>query len=255
MNTWLFDLGNSRLKCAPLQGDGAVVPGSLLEIGHDGAAFDATFAQLPARFDCAYVASVANPALTTALLDLLTRRCLRITRARTQAASAGVRIAYSDPQRLGVDRFLALLAAHARAPQPWLVVGVGTALTIDLLDGDGRHHGGRIAPSPTLMREALHRRAPQLPSNGGHAVDFADDTADALASGCDGAALALVADSRERAAQRLGVEPHLLLHGGGAQALSPRLPDAVQAPALVLEGLARWVCTLAPSGGIASPAA
>ena len=255
MNTWLFDLGNSRLKCAPLRDDGAIVPGSVLEIAHDGGAFEDAIAQLPARFDCAYVASVANPALTTALLDQLTRRCLRITRARTQAMGAGVRIAYADPQRLGVDRFLALLAAHARAPQAWLVVGVGTALTIDLLDGDGRHHGGRIAPSPTLMREALHRRAPQLPARGGHAIDFADDTADALASGCDGAALALVNDSRERATQRLGHVPQLLLHGGGAQALSPRLADAEQAPALVLEGLARWVSTLAPGGGFASPAA
>jgi type III pantothenate kinase len=135
------------------------------------------------------------------------------------------------------------------------VVGVGTALTIDLLDGAGRHHGGRIAPSPTLMREALYRRAPQLPASGGHAIDFADDTADALASGCDGAALALLVDSRERATQRLGLAPHLLLHGGGAQALLARLPDAVHAPALVLEGLACWVATLASSDGSASPAA
>jgi len=253
MTGWLFDLGNSRLKCAPLRADGTIAIESLLEIAHDGAGFDDTIARLPARFDCAYVASVANPALTTALLDLLTRHCPRITRARTQAACAGMRIAYADPQRLGVDRFLALLAAHARAPQAWLVVGVGTALTIDLLDADGRHHGGRIAPSPTLMREALHQRAPQLPSSGGAAVDFADNTTDALASGCEGAALALVADSRERAAQRLGIAPQVLLHGGGAQALAPRLADAVQAPALVLEGLARWVATLAPVAGATSP--
>lgn len=255
MSAWLFDLGNSRLKCAPLRADGAVDTGGMLGIGHDGAGFDDTLAQLPARFDSAYVASVASPALTTTLLDLLTQRCARITRARTQSTSAGVRIAYADPQRLGVDRFLALLAAHARAPQPWLVVGVGTALTIDLLDGDGRHHGGRIAPSPTLMREALHQRAPQLPARGGRVVDFADDTIDALASGCEGAALALVIDSHARALQQLGAAPRVLLHGGGAQALAPGLPDVVQAPALVLEGLARWVATLASTGGVASPAA
>ena len=174
MNTWLFDLGNSRLKCAALQADGSL--GTVLEVGHDGTAFDGAFAQLPRGFDSAYVASVANPALTVALLDALTSRCTRITRVRTQATGAGVRIAYADPQRLGVDRFLALLAAHARAPGPWLVVGVGTALTIDLLGGDGRHHGGRIAPSPTLMRQALHQRAPQLPATGGRAVAFADET-------------------------------------------------------------------------------
>jgi type III pantothenate kinase len=247
MNAWLFDLGNSRLKCAPLRGDGGVASEGMLEVAHDGIAFDDALALLPARFDSAFVASVANPELTTTLLDELTRRCARITRARTQSTSAGVRIAYADPQRLGVDRFLALLAAHARAPQPWLVVGVGTALTIDLLDAGGRHHGGRIAPSPTLMREALHRRAPQLPVSGGQATDFADDTGDALASGCEGAALALIGDSRARARQRLGTAPRVLLHGGGAPALAPGLADAVQAPALVLEGLARWIASLAPA--------
>lgn len=245
MSTWLFDLGNSRLKCAPL--DAGINPGSVREIGHDGNAFDRAIEQLPSGFDTAYVASVASPALTVALLDALTARCTRITRVRTQWQCAGVRIAYADPQRLGVDRFLALVAAHARAAQPWLVVGVGTALTIDLLAADGRHHGGRIAPSPTLMRDALHQRAPQLPATGGQCIAFADDTADALASGCEGAAIALIADSRERAARALGAPPRLLLHGGGSAALSPQLPDAVSAPALVLEGLARWVATLSPA--------
>ena len=250
MNTWLFDLGNSRLKCAALQADGSL--GAVLEVGHDGSAFDEAFAQLPRGFDSAHVASVANPALTVALLDALTSRCRRITRVRTQATGAGVRIAYADPHRLGVDRFLALLAAHARAPGPWLVVGVGTALTIDLLGDDGRHHGGRIAPSPTLMRQALHQRAPQLPATGGRAVAFADDTADALASGCEGAALALVADSRAHAMAELGVAPRVLLHGGGSVALAPRLPDAEFAPALVLQGIACWIATVAPGGATPS---
>src|SRR3546814_4802894 len=57
-----------------------------------------------------------------------------------------------------------------------MVVGVGTALTVDWLDADGRHRGGRIAPSPTLMRDALHARAAQLPASGGRYVEFGDDT-------------------------------------------------------------------------------
>jgi type III pantothenate kinase len=237
MSTWLFDLGNSRLKCAPLH-DGVV--GEVVAIDHDGSAFAPGWEQrLPTRFDDASVASVAAPALTVELLDALAARCSRISMARTQAAFDGVRIAYPHPQRLGVDRFLALLAVHARGRQPALVVGVGTALTIDLLDAGGVHRGGRIAPSPALMRAALHARAPQLPAEGGHWSEFADDTIDALASGCDGAALGLVAGSLDAAAGLLGARPRLLLHGGGATALLPHLGDAVHAPALVLEGLAR----------------
>src|SRR5207342_2924245 len=121
-----------------------------------------------------------------------------------------------------------------------------TALTIDLLDVDGLHRGGRIAPSPTLMREALHRRAPQLPLTGGDYAEFADDTLPGLASGCEGAALALIARSRALADDLLGVPPRVLLHGGGSAALLPHMDGVVAAPALVLEGLARWARVMAP---------
>jgi type III pantothenate kinase len=238
MTTWLFDLGNSRLKCAPLEGG---VPGDIVEAAHDGENFaDGWPARLPMRIDTAFVSTVASTVLTATLLDALVQRCTLISLARTQDQCDGVRIAYGIPAQLGVDRFLALLAAHARARDPWLVVGVGTALTIDLLAGDGRHHGGRIAPSPTLMREALHLRAPHLPSSGGVYADFANDTAAGLSSGCEGAALGLIASSRNAAILHVGCAPRLLLHGGGAASLLPYLEDAVHAPALVLEGLARW---------------
>ena len=162
MSDWLFDLGNSRLKAAPVEGGGH---GGVAAVAHGGDA--ASFAPvLPERGGVAHLASVTVPLLTIALLDQLAQRFDRICIARTQVAFAGVRIAYAEPARLGVDRFLALLGAHARGG-PALVVAVGTALTIDLLDAAGRHLGGRIAPSPSLMREAMHARVPHLPEAGG----------------------------------------------------------------------------------------
>src|SRR3546814_7552229 len=131
--------------------------------------------------------------LRTELLDVLAQRCRRISLACTQARFGAVWIAYPRPSRLGVDRFLALLGAHARGVGATMVVGVGTALTVDWLDADGRHRGGRIAPSPTLMRDALPARAAQLPARGGRSVEFGDDTDDALESGRTGAARAVVA--------------------------------------------------------------
>lgn len=234
---WLFDLGNTRLKCAPLVDGGC---GEIVALAHDQAgSVERLAALLPTGGGVAYVASVASPERTVDLLERLASRFARIDIARTQAACAGVRIAYAEPEKLGVDRFLALLAAHSRG-QAALVVGVGTALTLDLIDAGGQHHGGRIAPSPSLMREALNARAPVLPREGGTRVAFAGDTADALASGCEGAALALIADGLAAARERLGIAPVLLLHGGGAQALRSALPGAVFAPGLVLEGLACW---------------
>lgn len=247
MSGWLFDLGNTRLKYAPLHEDGRI--GEIRAVDHDGTALAAGWdAALPVRFEAACLASVAGTGLRTVLLDALARRCGRVSIAATLRCCDGVEIAYAEPRRLGVDRFLALLAAHARGAGAGLVVGVGTALTIDLIDARGRHRGGRIAPAPALMREALHRRASQLPADGGDYAEFAADTADALASGCDGAALALIERSRDAAQELLdGERPRLLLHGGGAKALASRMHGAALAPALVLEGLARWALMERPS--------
>lgn len=237
---WLFDLGNTRLKCAPLHDDGGI--GEMVAFAHHGRDADiaASLSSASVTGEVAYVASVAAPGATAALLDALALRFTRISIARTQMAFADIRIGYEDPSALGVDRFLALLGARARGRQAALVVGVGTALTIDLIDADGRHRGGRIAPSPALMRDALHQRAAQLPSSGGTYVEFAIDTIAALASGCEGAALALIERSTAEATHLIGTTPTVLLHGGGGEALRPHLPRATSVPALVLDGLGQW---------------
>lgn len=231
---WLLDLGNSRLKLAPLLDDGRV--GTVEARAHDAPDWCAGLSSGRTAWVCA----VASPMLSLQLVEALAARFRRVCIARTTASCAGVRIGYARPQRLGVDRFLALLGARAIDEGPWLLVGVGTALTIDLLGADGRHAGGRIAPSPTVMREALQARATHLPIDGGTYVEFADDTRDALASGCEGAALALVERSLAQARTLLGRDVAPLLHGGGAAALAPRVGDARIEPALVLRGLAAW---------------
>lgn len=234
MTTWLFDLGNTRLKFAALQADG--MPGDTVAIAHDEGS---EWLQALPRGEVACIASVATPARRVALLDGLRRAGFaRVHRVHSQARLGGVRIAYAEPGHLGVDRFLAMLAA--RPAGPVLLVGVGTALTCDLLDAEGLHRGGRIAPSPMLMREALHARAVALPVHGGTYAEFADDTVHALASGCDGAALALVEHSLDAAQHLLGTRPTLWLHGGGAQALRGRMPAHAWVPDVVLRGLARW---------------
>ena len=240
MSNWLFDLGNTRLKCAPLHDDGSV--GEVVPLAHAESSFleDLKAALPPARGDSACLSSVASPALTTAVVEILASRYQRVSLARSVSQLAGVRIAYADPSRLGVDRFLTLLAAHARGPGAWLVAGVGTALTIDLLDAQGRHSGGRIAPSPRVMRQALQQAAAHLPMQGGDYQEFASDTLHALASGCEGAALGLIERSLRLAGETLGEVPGLLLHGGGAAALATHFPQALYAPSLVLEGLALW---------------
>ncbi len=252
MSRWLFDLGNSRLKAARLGDDGRM--GEVIALGHDESAFaDALHGLLAAggRGGSACLASVASPVLTARVVEILAAHFRTVSLVRTQRRFAGVRVAYAEPGRLGVDRFLAMIGAHARQPGRQLIVGVGTALTIDLLAAGGEHGGGLIAPSPRLMRQALHHAAAQLPAEGGEVGDFAADTADALASGCDGAAVGLIERSLRQAALDGAGEPALVLHGGGADALLAQLPQAVHAPSLVLEGLARWAMAGSVPDGLA----
>ena len=243
MSQWLFDLGNTRLKYAPLEGGRA---GSVQVWAHQDQQRPLPGPEQLPGGDCAWVSSVADPALRDGLVERLQARFGRVAVASSQASCGRLRSGYAQPERLGVDRFLALLACAAQ-PRDCLVVGVGTALTVDLLDRDGRHHGGLIAPSPTSMRQAMHLRARHLPAEGGRACAFADNTADALQGGVVAAALGLVERSRHQAAGLLGRMPALVVHGGGAEPLRPALGDADHIPALVLDGLAQWAQLQAPA--------
>ena len=236
----LVDLGNTRLKCAilDLQGD----RGEVIALAHAGGAASVGLQPLLERFspgDHCWLASVASSAVTLSALDTFAAAGLVVHRVQASAREGRLRIAYADPSRLGVDRFLAMLAASARDDGPWVLVSAGSALTVDLLDADGLHLGGVIAPMPAQMRVMLAERFSQLDVPEGQAQPLADNTADAIASGVQGAALGLVERVLRHAQLRLGTMPTLLLGGGDARLLAEvEHPRIVEAPALVLDGLA-----------------
>lgn len=237
---WLLDLGNSRCKCARLDANGG--RGEVLAMPHRGGVdVDRLRATVgPAAMgDIAWLASVAPASLTDAAIAALQALGYAVEIARTLPRCRRLRIAYATPAHLGVDRFLALLAASERGDAPCLLVSAGSAVTLDLLAADGRHLGGLIAPSAGAMRAILGQRIAQLDLPTGNVHEFADDTADAVASGAFAAVLGVVERSRRLAEQRLGVAPRLLLSGGDAEMLAAHLPFAVEhAPWLVLDGLA-----------------
>lgn len=236
---WLLDLGNTRLKRAAFA---AGRRGPLLAVPVVAEDPVAALADLPraAAGERAWLASVAPGGITVAIEGALRERGYAVERIRTQSEAMGVRVAYAEPARLGVDRYLALLAAHARGEGPWLLASVGSALTVDLLAADGTHLGGLIAPSPEHMRQALAARFPVLAGAGGQVHDWATDTDDAVASGALAAAAGLLERARRLAAERVGSVPVVLLTGGGADAVRACLPFAAEVvPELVVDGIAR----------------
>lgn len=236
----LIDIGNTRIKAA-LVVNGQ--PHMLPALGtRDHAPFTAWNAGLDRRPSRVLVSNVAGPEMAM--------HVLRYTRERWQLepefalpcrTRAGMTTRYQNPEKLGVDRWLAALAAWHEARGPVCVCDVGTALTIDVVTADGTHLGGLIAPGPDLLRTSLTRGTAQLQSDGLSSVQgFADNTRDAISLGCTDALAGLL----QRVATRLDeLAPHedfrWYLTGGAAPLVEPWLPaPAVHLPDLVLRGLA-----------------
>jgi len=140
--------------------------------------------------------------------------------------AGGVVNGYDHPNRLGVDRWVAMIGARQRvlaqgAPRPALVVMVGTAVTVDALDTDGRFLGGLILPGFGLMLRALEMGTAGLKAPTGEAVDFPTNTSDALMSGGTDAIAGAVERMHRKLRARCGTEPALLMSGGAAVKLAP----------------------------------
>ena len=240
----LLDLGNTRLKWALQRahaggwaGEGAI------EWQRDmAAALASAWAGLPSPAQVVVASVVAGEREAQVAAAVQCRFALEPCWLRTPAAACGVRNAYAEPQRLGVDRFLAMVAAHAAHRAPCVLASAGTALALDALMADGRHLGGLIAPGVRLMQQSLldatARVRPQRP---GAILELADNTADAVTSGCWQAAAALIERFTTHMLPLLGAAPTLILDGGDAPQLASLLSLPSQlARDSVLRGLALW---------------
>jgi len=244
----LLDLGNTRMKWAlMLQPDGWLTQGALDWQENFAPALEAALGGLPMP-EMIVAASVVDDARETQIGDVMSHLFGREPIwLRTPAVACGVHNAYPEPQRLGVDRFLAMVAAYADGYAPCVVASAGTALTLDALAADGRHLGGLIAPGPLLMqRSLLDATARVRLERAGEILELADNTADAVVSGCWQAAAALIERFAARVAPSLGGLPTLILGGGDAAELQPLLTLPVQMTRDgVLRGLAVWANTQA----------
>lgn len=236
--TLLIDLGNTRLKWALSAGARFLAPPTALAWPAEPLPWAQWRAAGITRIG---VASVVPSTRTTELADTLTAQLgVAVRQPFPEAAWRGLRNAYPQPWRLGIDRWMGLIAVYQGDPnRPCAIVSAGTALTVDLLDAGGQHRGGLIAPGLAAMRAGLVAAAPGLAvHDGGTAGDnVAINSPDAIASGCLQAALGLVEHSVLHTTTR-----NIILSGGDAPSLARHLQATHELrPWLVLEGLAAWM--------------
>lgn len=242
----LIDIGNSRVKWAALESGGL---GGARGMSHRDVLLDELWDTLfqgqsvPARV---VVANVGGDAIEQSLATWVRRVWGVEVEASVAAASCcGVHNGYFEYGRLGVDRWLAMIGAYTAQAGPLCVVDCGTAMTVDVVNGAGRHLGGWIMPGLGAMQAVLRQRTQGvrldfLPEAG--AGVFGRDTAEAVREGTCRAAVGLVVQALALLGTMATEAPRCVVTGGDAITLLPLLPPGCQhVPDLVLRGLAAVV--------------
>lgn len=240
----LIDIGNTRIKWARWTQAGLGEQSAAVHADWSADDFVQRVLNSGPRAERVLIANVGGPRMgeqAQAALAAAWKIAPRFV--QSPAAQAGLRNAYPEPAKLGVDRWLGLLGGRSLEPRPLCVASVGTAMTIDGLDAGGQHLGGVIVPGPDLMVSSLLKNTSEIAqrTTGGQARDqlFADNTLGAIQQGAVHALAALVDRAQETLQQQLGQAPVLLLTGGAAARIQAaiRTPGR-EIPDLVLRGLA-----------------
>jgi type III pantothenate kinase len=180
-------------------------------------------------------------ALTSLLMQAFSVSAICAAPAREMA---GVRNGYEEFERLGLDRWLAMLGGFHLAAGACLVLDFGTAVTADFIAEDGEHLGGFICPGMPLMRNQLRTHTRKI-RYGDIAAERALEslvpgrtTVEAVERGCSLMLRGFVLTQLEMARGYWGEDFVVFLTGGDAALVSEIVPDARLVPDLVFVGLA-----------------
>ncbi|MFM7341515.1 MAG: type III pantothenate kinase [Betaproteobacteria bacterium] len=144
------------------------------------------------------------------------------------AEEAGLINGYDHPARLGADRWVAMIGARHRLlsrgqQAPCVVAMVGTAVTVEAIDANGRFLGGLILPGHGIMLRALESGTAGLHVPTGEVRDFPTNTSDALTSGGTFAISGAIERMVENVIKRCGQMPVCIMTGGAGWKMAPSM--------------------------------
>lgn len=240
-----LDCGNSFIKwrVLPRVGIGAVVASGVADSGEEliAALADRFSQQLSA---CRLVSVRADDETRLLCAALSERFAVDCQVAAPAQVLAGVQNGYLDYQRLGLDRWLAVVGAYSLEQGACLILDLGTAITSDFVGADGAHLGGFICPGMPLMRSQLltHTRRIRYDSaaaeHAGDSLVPGRSTAEAVERGCRLMLRGFVNTQIELARQQCAGDVAVFLTGGDAAMAAEWVPAARVVPDLVFIGLA-----------------
>lgn len=194
---------------------------------------------LALEFDASVISSVVPEKAALLREGLATRPLHEIS--HQSALSIG--IDYPRPEQIGADRLANAVAVHARIGAPAIVVDFGTAVTFDVVGGNGTQDcylGGVIAPGLASMTDYLHQSTALLPE-----IDLAEpesaigkSTTEAMRSGAVHGYRGMIREVLQAVQRELDAVPTVLATGGDATLIAAGLPEVREVvPNLTLEGI------------------
>ena len=230
----LIDVGNTAIKWRLANTEGLLhAGGSVSDVLSLCKAVEAE------RWGVAGLASVASDSADAELIAALRASGARaVHRATAQSSCLGLVSSYAEPGRMGVDRWLAMLAAHAHSDGALCVIDAGTAVTVDLVSAEGAHEGGYILPGADLMRRALSSETDRIRVGAleAPAVVPGNNTQACVTAGSWRAVMGAVEST-----MAAYPDHRPLLTGGAASTLRDLGLVATVSPDLVMEGLRLWL--------------
>ncbi len=233
---WVIDLGHSRIKWAQTGNNGLLDRPGSSPVDQPGP-LETLLLDSPGNQ--AWASAQSRPEAIDWLTAVARDRGLKLTMLATGSVELPVKPAYAG---LGSDRWLAMQWPWQQTGSALCVIDCGTALTVDVVDDQGRHLGGWIMTGLATARTSLLAKAPGLPrrlDTAKEAEHPARDSAQAIVSGTTLQLAGAIERSIDAATAELGQNPVVWITGGDAAAIMPL--TRIQATAdehLVLRGLA-----------------
>jgi len=194
--------------------------------------------------EAVFVSNVAGDKIAAQLTEWIDKQWkLTPVFVQSEKRRFGVTNAYEQPETLGVDRWLAIVAGRQHARQVTCIIDCGTAITVDIVTEKGQHQGGLIVPGLSLMKKMLTDNTDAL-SNVTQENEFnllATNTHSAIQAGTLYMVTATLENLINDLQQNFTDEVRFLITGGDAEELIPLMPQPlIHEPDLVLKGLAQY---------------
>lgn len=230
----LVDAGNSAVKYARLDD-----PDVVFSATTPAALFEALKNQ--AQVTAIYLSNVGSVTIEQQFSDYCSRLNIPLRVIETEKKRFDLQNSYSKVEKMGVDRWLAMLAGQTITSKPFAVIDIGTAITCDFVV-NGQHLGGWITPGYTLMRDALVKNTARVTAHSHFPDNFGvgQDTEECVAFGCMAAVRGVYLSALDYLSSNQ-TDFSVIVGGGGKNMLAfAQFDGSILVANLVVLGLARY---------------